>query len=141
MYVCRHIHMSWCPALKNHLVYDHTRLSTYIFNEYMCMRMNCAWCTVQSTCNVSLDGNHSWTTTRRVTCDHPPSLEFSRASLRVNTLESSEHSHALVLANKCVSVMEWFLVAILMHMPLERYVCWNLKWRCVYKPRVPTYSS
>ena len=20
-------------------------------------------------------------------------------------------------------------------------ICWNLKWQCVYKPRVPTYSS
>ena len=61
---------------------------------------------VQSTCDISLDGNQSRAATCHIASSHPPGLECSSVSLGVNTLQLGKHSHAILLTSKCASVTE-----------------------------------
>ena len=90
--------------------------------------------TVQSTYNVSLEGDCSQASTCGSASIH--TLHFECSRVRANALESSEHLHARV--NALVSRNDFWR---LFNARATGKICRNLEWRCVLKPRVPTYSS
>ena len=92
------------------------------------------YCTVQSTCNVSLEGDCSQASTCGSASIH--TLHFECSRMFSSQVSTRTHLHSRV--NALVSRNDFWR---LFNARATGKICWNLEWRCVLKPRVPTYSS